>query len=118
MNELVESEYVVAVLAPRTAFRLIEANWSNPEFVILDVRTPGEFARGHIAGAINLDYYASGFQQELDQLDKSNTYLVYCRSAQRSGMTARIMEELGFMRIYDLDGGILLRQEAGLPLEQ
>ncbi len=118
MNELVEPEPPVVVLAPSDAFALIQANHNNPEFVILDVRTPEEFARGHIAGSINLDYYASGFQQELDQLDQSNTCLVYCRSAQLSGMTARIMEELGFMRIYDLDGGILLWQEAGLPLEQ
>ena len=53
---------------------------------------------------------------ELAELDPDETYLVYCRSGNRSGQTTALLDELGFEQVYDLDGGVLAWQSAGLPL--
>lgn len=87
----------------------------NPEAVILDVRTPEEFAEGHLEGAVNIDFYAANFQDTLSQLDTGEDYVVYCRSGNRSGQTATMMEELGFVTVHDVDGGIAAWLDAGLP---
>jgi len=59
------------------AFNLIQANQQNPDFVIIDVRTPEEFAQGHIDNAINIDYYSNTFSDEIEALDRNLTYLIY-----------------------------------------
>jgi len=58
------------------AFVLTQENQDNPDLVIIDMRTPAEFADGHIENAINLDYHSETFQDELDKLDKTKTYLI------------------------------------------
>ena len=88
------------------AYDLIQNNMNNTKFVILDVRTPQEFTNGHIEKAVNLDYYSDTFKNDLDQLDKNNAYLVYCRSGNRSGKTLNIMKGLGFSEAYNMLGGI------------
>lgn len=80
---------------------------NNPDLVIVDVRTSGEFKTGHIEGALNIDVSLPNFKEEIDQLDKNKKYLVYCRSGNRSKFAGRIMEGLGFKEVYDLDGGIV-----------
>ena len=52
--------------------------------IVLDVRTPKEFAAGHLAGATNLDFYAPNFEQKLSALDKDKSYLVHCAVGGRS----------------------------------
>ncbi len=89
------------------AAEMIKDNKSNKNFVILDVRTPGEFISGHIAGAKNLDYHSSGFDYSLDTLDKSKTYLVYCRSGNRSSHASNLMKTKGFANLLNLQGGIM-----------
>jgi len=64
----------------KDAYTLIQKNKGNPDFVILDVRTPAEFADEHIENAINLDYYSETFRDDLNKLDKTKTYLIYCRT--------------------------------------
>ena len=86
--------------------------------VTLDVRTLEEFNEVRIAGASNLDFYAPDFSDRLDTLDKTLPYFVYCRSGNRSGQTLDIMRDLGFEEVYNLDGGIVAWNEAGLPVEQ
>ena len=76
-----------------------------PEVVILDIRTPEETAEGIIPGAIELDYYGDSFEQQLDSLNRDLTYLVYCRSGNRSGKTWQQMTDMGFKNVYDLEGG-------------
>jgi rhodanese-related sulfurtransferase len=66
---------------------------------------------------MNLDFYAPDFREWLAQLDREKTYLVYCRTGHRSGETVNFMKELGFRRVYDLQGGILAWQSAGLPVK-
>ena len=85
--------------------------------VVLDIRTPEEFADGHIAGARNLDFYEPDFAASLDTLDKDLPYFVYCRSGNRSSSAIETMKDLGFAEVYELDGGIVSWAESGLPIE-
>ena len=76
--------------------------------VILDVRTAGEFNEGSIANAINIDInLGQDFVTEIESLDKTKNYYVYCRSGMRSAKACEIMNELGFENAYNLVGGIL-----------
>jgi rhodanese-related sulfurtransferase len=97
------------------SMNLIDENNNNPEFVILDVRTPEEFSSGHIENATMLDFYEPTFSDDLDQLDKSKTYFVYCRSGNRSGQATDIMMDLGFQDVYNMLGGINHWNDSGYP---
>jgi len=77
----------------------------STEKVLLDVRTPEEFAGGNIDGAINIDFKGPDFEQKIGELDKTKTYLVYCLSGIRSKKAADRMSELGFESLYVLNGG-------------
>ncbi|HSF54197.1 MAG TPA: rhodanese-like domain-containing protein [Algoriphagus sp.] len=79
----------------------------KPDTVILDVRTSGEFSSGKIRGARNLDIMTPGFINQVKNLPKDKTYLVYCRSGNRSGQACDIMADLGFEKIKNLSGGIM-----------
>jgi len=84
--------------------------------VVLDVRTPEEFAEGHLDGAVMIDFYADDFGEQIAELDPSVPYLIYCRSGNRSGQTRAMMEDLGFSEVSDVDGGIQAWSAAGLPV--
>ena len=83
---------------------------------VVDVRTPEEFADGHIDGAINLDVNSPGFQQRVSELDSGGTYAVYCRSGNRSVVATQLMAEQGFTSMYDLSGGIIFWEDSGFPV--
>lgn len=83
---------------------------------LLDVRTPGEFAAGHIAGAANVDVEASDFDERIGAFDKSGHYAVYCRSGHRSGIALEKMRTAGFTDVQDLSGGLNAWLTAGRPL--
>lgn len=85
--------------------------------VILDLRTPDEFNAARIRGAVNIDYYETSFRDNLDALDKSVTYAIYCRSGDRSDDTRGIMRSLGFTNISELGNGVVTWYERGFPLE-
>jgi len=97
------------------AYISIQENKNNPNFVILDVRTPEEFLSEYIENAVNLDYYSDTFRNDLDKLDKNKTYLIYCRSGRRSGNALNIMKELDFREVYNMLGGIVKWKSKGLP---
>lgn len=86
------------------------------DLVVLDVRTPEEFAEGHLDGAVLVDFYDADFADQLAALDPEVPYLVYCRSGNRSGQTLSIMEQLGFRSAVDVGGGIVAWADAGLPV--
>ena len=65
-----------------------------------------------------LAFYAGDFANRLADLDRSLPYFVYCRSGNRSGQTLDMMRDLGFEEVYNLEGGIIAWNEAGLPVEQ
>lgn len=76
--------------------------------VILDVRTLSEVEHGIIPNAIHIDIYmGQGFVQELDKLDKTKNYYVYCRTGNRSRQACSIMDQMGFENAYNLIGGII-----------
>jgi phage shock protein E len=77
----------------------------DKEVIILDVRTPAEFAEGAIKGAINIDVNASNFKEKVSTLDKEKSYLIYCRSGMRSVKACNIMSENGYRQLYNLLGG-------------
>ena len=74
---------------------------------LVDVRTPEEFSAGHIEKAINMNYFSDSFKSDINTLDKDKPVYLYCRSGNRSAKSARILQELGFPKIYDLQGGII-----------
>ena len=78
---------------------------SNPDIVVLDVRTKGEYNRGHIDGAIRNNYFSFKFKKRLRELDKTKPYLVHCKSGHRSMGAVKIMVKEGFTDITHLDGG-------------
>ena len=82
----------------------------NADLVILDVRTPGEFAQDRIDGAINLDVKNPAFSEQIKGLDKDKTYMVYCRTGRRSVSACQLMQDQGFKNLYNLQGGILAWQ--------
>jgi len=106
---------IIKDVTAKEAFTLTQENRNNPDFVILDVRTPQEFAEGHIAGAINIDFNSPAFSEKIDKLDRGKTYLLHCRSGSRSQATFDMMKKLNFTRIYHMIGGILEWQANGLP---
>lgn len=88
---------------------------NDPNAVLLDVRTSGEFANGHIPDSLLIDIMSPAFLQEIEQLDKSKNYYVYCRSGNRSFHAGIAMLRTGFRSVYNLQNGILDWYE---PLEQ
>lgn len=84
--------------------------------VTIDVRTPAEFAEGHLPNAVNIDFQSGNFEDEIRALDKDVTYAVYCRSGSRSKQATAVMADLGFTSIYDLDGGLADLQAAGAQI--
>lgn len=74
---------------------------------IIDVRTAGEFADGHVKGAENADIQDKDFERIVSELDKDKPVYIYCRSGVRSAKAGKALEEMGFKEIYDLKGGIL-----------
>lgn len=90
---------------------LTQADWikkleEDNNSIVLDVRTQEEIDLGIIPNSIHIDIYkGQGFIDEIEQLDKTKTYYVYCRSGNRSGQACAIMSQLGFNTAYNLLGG-------------
>lgn len=84
--------------------------------LILDVRTPEEFAAGHVKGAVNLNIYDAGFKDGLAKLDKAKPVLVYCKAGSRSADAASQMKELGFGEVYNFSGGMLAWSNSNKPM--
>jgi rhodanese-related sulfurtransferase len=106
----------VANVTVGKAQQLIKEHAGKADFVILDVRTPGEFAEGHIDGAVNLDVQSPDFAKRLRVLDRKRSYLVYCRTGNRSRRATLAMEELGFRSIFHMTEGIVKWKQQNLPL--
>ena len=89
----------------------------NPNVFLLDVRTPKEFTEdGHIKGAnlIPVQLFKYIYLEGL----RDKPVLVYCRSGNRSSIAAKMLEEMGVKKVYNLEGGILAWKAAGLPVEK
>ena len=84
---------------------IIEDNEGNENFIIIDVRTPGEYNSGHIENAINVNYY-DNFEANIGTFDRNKTYLVYCGAGGRSrNAVNKMYNEMGFSKIYHMYQG-------------
>lgn len=75
------------------------------DFIILDVRTPEEFAAGHLKNALNINYYDKDFVERVSSLDKRKKVLVYCAVGGRGGQALTKMDALGFQYVLNMKGG-------------
>ncbi len=100
------------LLEPREAVGLLA---DRPELVVIDVRTPDEFATGHLADARLIDIQGAAFRSAIGALDRDEPYFVYCRSGNRSAQAIAVMEELGFVEVFDA-GGLAELAAAGAPV--
>lgn len=120
-SEPVSTSAAAPVTAPASPVR-VDANAfadvvATPGVTVIDVRTPEEFASGHIAGAVNYDVQGPDFAAQVAALDPAGTYAVYCRSGNRSQPAVAAMASAGIPGIYELESGIVGWQDAGLPVE-
>jgi len=106
----------IDLVSPAEAAQVIEDDPAG--LVVLDIRTPEEFNEVRLAGAVNVDYYDADFADQLDALDKNDPYVMYCRSGNRSSDAVKAMKELGFVEVYEIDGGIVNWYDSGFPVEQ
>jgi len=104
-------------ISPEQANRLVRDNNGNADFVILDIRTRQEFRTGHLVDAILIDFYSKDFLENINQLDKNKTYLVYCRSANRSTKAMKMISGMGFLKIYNMDDGIIGWNKKGFKIQ-
>jgi len=100
---------------PTEAWELISKNRKNDDLVIIDVSTPLEYKNLHLEGAINVNLLSRFFKIRLDVMDKSRTYVVYCKVGGRSKVAQKLMRQFGFQTVYNITGGTLLWEEEGLP---
>jgi phage shock protein E len=108
------AEAVIKNVTPEEAHQLLSlsSKWVH----VIDVRTPEEYAGGHLGGAVNIDLNSGDFRERINELPKDAAYLVYCRSGSRSAAASAVMAELGFKEIYNMTGGISAWQAAGYPV--
>ena len=87
---------------------------ATPNAQVIDVRTPREFAGGHLDNALNIDWLNDTFEANAQKLDKTKPVFVYCKTSNRSPQAAAKLEELGFKTIYNMQGGLLKWDAEGL----
>lgn len=103
----------ITILAPQAFIAQAKADSMS---IILDVRTPAEYADGHLEGAHQLDFLnTEAFDAGIKELDKAHTYYVYCRSGKRSHKACMKMKTIG-LKVFDLEGGYLNWTGQGMPV--
>lgn len=100
-------------ITPANASKIMQ---SDQDLMIIDIRTPQEYQKGRLDESINLDYYSSEFTNRLKILDKSKTYIIYCRKGIRGTMASEIMKDFGFKEVYNILGGLDLWSQQGRPM--
>jgi len=101
----------VQTLPPQAYAEQLKA---TPNAQLLDVRTPEEFAAGHLDNATNVDWLSGDFAQKAEKFDKSKPVFVYCKIGGRSAQAAARLSDMGFSKVYDMQGGIVKWEAAGL----
>ena len=84
--------------------------------VVIDVRTPAEFAGGHLEGAVNIDVQSPDFESVVEQLDPEGEYVIYCRSGNRSAQAIERMRGLGFTELVNAGSVQSAADATGLPV--
>ncbi len=97
----VKNESVINLISPQ------EFNKTLDNITPIDIRTPQEFAEGHLKNAVNINFYDPNFIKKMNNFDKTKKLYIYCRTGNRTGSASRKLKKMGFIKIYDLQGGIL-----------
>jgi rhodanese-related sulfurtransferase len=105
-------------IEPKEAFTILEKNKDNPDFVILDVRTPEEYDEGHIEDANLLNVKSRDFENELEKMDKNKKYFVYCKAGVRGCKAVELMEKHGYGEVHNIAGGIDKWKAKRLPVNE
>ena len=108
-------DWALTNVNPAKAKKIIN---NNPNVGILDVRTPAEFEEGHIKGAINVDFKAPDFAEQLAKVDNHKAYILHCRSGRRSSSAIPLLRKNNFRTIYHLDKGFNAWTKAKMPVER
>lgn len=106
---------IIAVSAKEAA-DIIDKHNGDKDFAILDIRTPGEFQAGHLAKSILIDFYSQTFADQLNRLDKTKSYLVYCRTGNRSTKSLELFKKLKFQKVYHMASGISAWKSEGFAV--
>ncbi|MFV9673710.1 MAG: rhodanese-like domain-containing protein [Acidimicrobiia bacterium] len=104
----------IELVSPAEAAQVIADDPAG--LVVLDIRTPEEFAQARLADAVLVDFYEADFAAQLDTLDKDVPYVMYCNSGNRSSEAVKTMKDLGFVEVYEIDGGIVNWYDQGYPI--
>ena len=83
-----------------------DINFKSKKNVLLDVRTPEEFAAGHVPGAVNIDVKNPNFEEEIQKLDTKKNYFIYCKSGVRAKLATEKMQEKGFKNAKNFKDGM------------
>lgn len=110
-----DSSSVVKVISPQEVYDAVYGKDMNVQLV--DVRTASEYTVSHLKDAQNICVTNNDFQEKVKTLDKNEPVYVYCKKGGRSARAAKILAEMGFKKIYDLQGGITNWEEKGLKTE-
>ena len=100
-TEIVQSK--ITVISPQEVYNAIQEDAS---LQLLDVRTPGEYGVTHLKSSQNICVTTPGFKEKAAKLDKTQPVYVYCKSGGRSARASKILADMGFTQIFDLQGGI------------
>ena len=103
------------IIQPRELSHLLR---EKTELVVVDIRTPAEFAGGHIEGAVNIDFQTEGFAEAIAALDAGVPTVFHCRSGGRSGQAQSLFESLPFTELYHFAAGSNGWSAAGYPITQ
>ncbi|MFT6862724.1 MAG: phage shock protein E [Akkermansiaceae bacterium] len=103
---------VTTISAKKAAARLKK----DPKIVVVDIRTPEEFATGHIKGAVNINMNSKDFSVKLGELERDKKYIMHCKSGGRSSASLPVWKRLGFKNVLHLSSGSLGWVKAGEPL--
>ena len=106
----------INAVSAKEAADLIDKHNGNNDFAILDIRTPGEFQSGHLPKSILIDFYSKNFADQLSRLDKEKTFLIYCRSGNRSTMSLELFKKLKFQKVYHMASGIRVWKNEGFSV--
>ncbi len=104
----------IELISPQQVY---DAVHNEDSIQLVDVRTTEEFLESHLKGAQNICVTRSDFKEKIKTLDKDKPVYLYCKIGGRSARAARILKEMGFKKVYDMDGGITSWNEKNLMLE-
>lgn len=97
-------------------YKITDFDVKNENAILIDVRTPQEFAEGHLPGAENINIHDADFKDQFAKFNKQETIYVYCRSGSRSAKAQHMLQAIGFTRVINLEGGFLAWKAAKKPI--